>query len=76
MRNIKAGEEARQQILVRLSGKDKVDVQVWHVDMASFASVKEFVARCDALPRIDGVAMNAGVLGGTWQLTEDGHEVV
>jgi len=36
-----------------------------------------FGERCKSLDRIDGVAMNAGILGGgTREMTKDGHEIV
>ena len=47
------------------------------MDMASFKSVKAFAERCETLDRIDGVAMNAGTLGGSERtMTEDGNELV
>jgi retinol dehydrogenase-12 len=75
VRNMEAGETAKMEILAK-AASPKAQVDVWKVDMASLASVKAFAKKCEALERIDGVAMNAGVLGGDWKVTEDGHELV
>ena len=36
-------------------------IEVWQVDLASFASVKEFCRRADGLERLDAVVENAGI---------------
>ncbi|ORY23690.1 hypothetical protein BCR39DRAFT_345033 [Naematelia encephala] len=73
-RNFQAGEQARAEILRQAPD---VDIEVWKVDLASFASVKAFAKRCHtSLGRLDGVAMNAGMMGAAYQVTEDGHEIV
>jgi NAD(P)-dependent dehydrogenase (short-subunit alcohol dehydrogenase family) len=51
-------------------------VQVWHLDMESYASVQEFARRCDEeLSHIDNVILNAGLSPMSFALSpETGHE--
>ncbi len=48
-------------------------VQVWDLDLSSFASVRAFAKRCETLPRLDIVVENAGICQGTLARFE-GHE--
>ena len=77
MRDLKSGEAAKEAVLARAPKDAGLTIEVWSVDMASFKSVKAFAERCDTLNRVDGVAMNAGTLGGSeMTMTEDGNELV
>jgi NAD(P)-dependent dehydrogenase (short-subunit alcohol dehydrogenase family) len=68
-RNISAGEKAKADI-ERTTGRKNV-VQVWQLDLASFASVKAFAVRAsNDLDRLDGLIENAGVQLGTWTEAE------
>ena len=49
-------------------------VEVWEVDLSSFASVKAFAARANALNRVDSAIMNAGLASGQWNMSSDGWE--
>jgi retinol dehydrogenase-12 len=51
------------------------NVEVWSLDLASFASVKLFVERAKALERLDVFIQNAGVSSSEWHVSEDGWEV-
>lgn len=62
VRDVQKGELARGDILAQASRKSAVDVQVWPVDLESYASVLEFSKRvCEQLPRLDGFVANAGI---------------
>jgi NAD(P)-dependent dehydrogenase (short-subunit alcohol dehydrogenase family) len=77
VRNIKSGAEAREVIFSECHNDASLDIEVWQVDMSSVASVKAFADRCATLDRIDGVALNAGVMGGgDMAKTVDGNEEV
>lgn len=63
-RSTTKGDTAREAVLacVPKDRKDKVDVQVWQLDMASKASIVAFSERTKRdLDRIDAVVLNAGV---------------
>lgn len=48
-----------------------MNLQVWHVDMASNTSVKAFADRATTeLLRIDGFVANAGIMVDQWSLVE------
>lgn len=50
-------------------------VEVWKLDLASFASVRAFAKRCDTeLERLDIVVENAGVATERFEKTDDGWE--
>lgn len=49
-------------------------VEVWKIDLESFASVKEFTACANGLWRLDAVILNAGLASGAFNLTPDGWE--
>lgn len=50
-------------------------VEVWQLDLSSFASVKAFAARVDKdLSRLDILVENAGIATDKWKETADGYE--
>lgn len=69
VRNTTAGEKAKADI-ERTTGRKGV-VVVWHLDLASFASVKKFAEMAkNELDRVDGLIENAGVWLSKWTLAE------
>ncbi|KAL9095871.1 MAG: hypothetical protein Q9165_001868 [Trypethelium subeluteriae] len=69
VRNLTAGEKAKSEI-ERSTGREGV-VQVWHIDMASNASVQAFAKKAsEELDRIDGLVLNAGIMIDNWALAE------
>ena len=61
VRNLAAGEAAKAKIDAATGDKTGV-VEVWHLDLSSYDSVKAFAKRAtDQLDRIDGLIENAGV---------------
>lgn len=72
VRNTKAGEAAKQDIESTTKCDPSV-IEVWSLDLASYASVKAFADRASKLPRIDVLLENAGIATATFSLAE-GHE--
>ncbi|KAL2149736.1 hypothetical protein VTH82DRAFT_8388 [Thermothelomyces myriococcoides] len=69
VRNVESGEEAKRDI--QTTAAEGVSIEVWQVDMASYASVKAFAARVDAeLDRVDIFHANAGVARMVYALDE------
>lgn len=64
------GQEAKKEILAS-TNQPESSIEVWPLDMSSYDSVKAFAARASsALPRIDGVLANAGIMTTNFQLSE------
>jgi NAD(P)-dependent dehydrogenase (short-subunit alcohol dehydrogenase family) len=71
-RDTRRGEAARVEI-ARRSGSESVDVMA--LDLARFASVREFAGSfLDRYERLDVLIHNAGVVLSSRQVTEDGNE--
>jgi retinol dehydrogenase 12 len=70
-RSVQKGELAKTDI--ESSTNRKGVVEVWQVDLASFASVREFCAQAWALERLDIVIENAGIATGKFEQFE-GYE--
>lgn len=60
VRTISKGEKAASQLKQELP-EWKGTVEVWELDMCSFASVKAFADRLDSLERLDILIESAGV---------------
>lgn len=72
VRNLAAGEEARQSIK-KSTGREDV-CEVWELDLASYSSVIDFARRASQLPRLDVVIENAAVVAAKYG-TAEGHEL-
>ncbi|KAI5476854.1 hypothetical protein MNV49_007088 [Pseudohyphozyma bogoriensis] len=73
VRNTSAGQVAAEKL--RTSTGFKGQLEVWELDLASFASVKKFAQRCEIeLSRLDIVIHNAAVISLKWDVTVDGWE--
>ncbi|KAH7414239.1 hypothetical protein DE146DRAFT_28687 [Phaeosphaeria sp. MPI-PUGE-AT-0046c] len=69
VRNTTAGEKAKIDI-ERTTGRTGV-AEVWHLDLASYVSVKKFAEKVrNELDRIDGMIENAGVFLNKWTVAE------
>jgi len=72
-RSTEKGEAAKADIEASTRCAPGV-VEMWHVDLSSFESVKAFCRRAaDTLPRIDVLLANAGLAIGEY-VENDGHE--
>lgn len=72
VRNLKSGEEARQDI-IRTTQCSAAAIEVWELDLSSYASVKSFADRASKLPRLDVLLENAGISTRDYKFAE-GHE--
>ena len=50
------------------------DIELWHADLGSLASVNALKAKVDALDRLDILVENAGVAMWEHHLSNDGYE--
>ncbi|KAH7151002.1 hypothetical protein DER46DRAFT_512592 [Fusarium sp. MPI-SDFR-AT-0072] len=68
------GNAAAEQLRRTLSsGSPHIDV--WKLDMGIYSSIDDFAKRCETLPRIDLVILNAGMGGSTFHINKaTGHE--
>ncbi|KAH9815349.1 Short-chain dehydrogenase/reductase SDR [Teratosphaeria destructans] len=73
VRTIKKGEDAKAAIEAR-SGRNDV-VEVWHLDMLDYESIKAFAARAEReLERLDIAVLNAGILAARYEQSTYGWE--
>jgi NAD(P)-dependent dehydrogenase (short-subunit alcohol dehydrogenase family) len=72
VRSLKKGEEAKAKIEAETGIKGVAEV--WHLDLTSSDSVKEFAKRVEGLERVDAVIENAGVAMGEWTTAKEGLE--
>jgi NAD(P)-dependent dehydrogenase (short-subunit alcohol dehydrogenase family) len=71
VRNLDQGHDAKHDIEATTKCASSV-IQVWPVDMASYASVQKFAARVNAdLDRVDIFIANAGCAKATYTVAED-----
>ena len=74
VRSTEKGEAARKDI-EHSTGRQGV-VEVWPLDLASYASVKEFVKKCNQLERIDCMLENAGMQSRLHTVAEDNETTI
>ena len=75
VRSIEKGQAAALRMIEETKETRSDVVEVWQLDMASFASVQAFAQRVLTLPRLDIAVLNSGVLTRVWDTTGDGYEV-
>lgn len=63
------GEAAKQEIL-KTTKRPESSIEVWHLDMDSYESIRKFSERVADLPRVDGVLANAGIMTTNFRLSE------
>ncbi|CAG8955512.1 hypothetical protein HYFRA_00009464 [Hymenoscyphus fraxineus] len=69
VRNVKAGEDAKQDIQNTTRCSPDV-IEVWPLDLASNASIKTFADRVSKLSRVDVLLENAGISTHSWELVQ------
>ncbi len=69
VRTVSKGEEA-QRYIEKETAKTGV-VEVWDLDLSSYASVKAFAHRAEGLDRLDAIIENAGISTHEFVLFED-----
>jgi NAD(P)-dependent dehydrogenase (short-subunit alcohol dehydrogenase family) len=70
-RTLSKGEAAKQDI--EATEKRTGVLQVWELDLSSYASIQAFAKKCETLPRLDVCIANAGIASGKF-LKIQGHE--
>lgn len=58
-RSLDKGEAAKKDI--ETTTKRAGVIEVWQLDLGSYASVKKFAERAKELPRLDSIVENAGI---------------
>ena len=75
-RNVEKAKTAAKDIQASTSCASDT-LQVWHLDMSSYASVQSFADRVKAeLPRLDVVIGNAGITMREFRMTEGNEETI
>jgi retinol dehydrogenase-12 len=73
-RSLEKGEAAKK--VIEEETKYKGVLEVWQLDLASYASVKEFAARANQLERLDILLENAGISTREYTLAEDNESTI
>lgn len=69
------GQHAAREIIEATRNTQTDVVEVWELDLGSFASTKSFADRVEReLQRLDILVENAGVATTQWSTTSDGYE--
>jgi NAD(P)-dependent dehydrogenase (short-subunit alcohol dehydrogenase family) len=68
VRTLRKGDEAKAKIEAETGRKGIVEV--WHLDLTSYDSVKEFAKNVKGLDRVDAIIENAGVAMSKWSTAE------
>ena len=75
-RNIEKGKAAAKDIQATTSCSSDI-LQVWHLDLSSYASVISFAEKVKIeLPRVDVFIANAGLGSTKFRMTEDNEETI
>lgn len=74
VRSLEKGEAAKKSI--EESAKRHGVVEVWRLDMGSYASVEEFAKKAETLKRIDVLLLNAGVSISNYEVYEDNEATI
>jgi retinol dehydrogenase 12 len=74
-RSISKGEAAREQIIAS-THNPSIKIEVWPLDLCSYASVLAFAARCNTLSRLDALVENAGISYDTYTRAEDNETTI
>ncbi|TID24058.1 putative short-chain dehydrogenases/reductase [Venturia nashicola] len=73
VRNVYKGEVARNSLKTQFP-EHKGEIKIWLLDMSSYASVHAFVEKCNRLPAIVNVILNAGVMMKDYEQSGHGWE--
>ena len=75
VRNVKAGEDAKRDIVTSTGCGDEI-LEVWPLDLLSHDSCRSFADRASKLPRLDVFLENAGVAGDKFQLAGEYERMI
>ena len=74
VRTLSKGEAAKESI--EKSTDQKGVVEVWHLDLGNYESVKEFAKKAGKLDRLDVLVENAGINKSVWSVLEDNEATI
>ncbi|KAI4128640.1 MAG: hypothetical protein LQ347_004096 [Umbilicaria vellea] len=74
VRSLEKGEAAKKSI--EESTQRTGVVEVWHLDLSSYESVKQFVKKAEGLNRLDAIVENAGIATRTYRVFEDNESTI
>ena len=74
VRTLSKGEAAKESIEHSTSRKGVVEV--WHLDLGNYESVKDFAKKAETLDRLDAVVANAGIATKKWSVMEDNESTI
>lgn len=74
VRSLHKGEEARARICQQ-TGYDISNIQLYELDMSTFASVKTFAEATAKEPRLDIAVLNAGLMATSYRVSPEGYEM-
>src|ERR1700760_4940944 len=75
VRSESKGQEAKKNIEASLPPQSKLQIDVWILDLASFASVKQFANRVlEELDSLDIAVLNAAISKSQYSATVDGWD--
>lgn len=75
VRSMDKGQAAKDLMLQRVPGLKRDQIEVWHLAMADYDSVRAFADKCShELKKIEIVVLNAAVANLEYRVTSDGHE--
>jgi len=74
VRSLEKGEKAKASIEESTGRRGAVDV--WPLDLSSYASVKEFVRKAEGLKRLDVLLENAGIATGAYKKFEQDESTI
>ena len=74
VRSLSKGEAAKESIEESTNRKDVVEV--WHLDLGNYESVKEFARKAEGLARLDALVENAGIAKTSWSVMEENEATI
>lgn len=75
VRNLEKGEAAKKSI-IESEKKPEAIVEVWHLDLSSYASTVAFAQRANGLARLDVLVENAGIYMYEFQMAENNESTI
>lgn len=75
VRNLEKGDAAKKSIIASEKKPDST-VEVWELDLASYASTIAFAERAKKLERLDVVVENAGIYMVEFEIAEDNESTI
>jgi len=74
VRSLEKGDKAKESI-EQTTGRQGV-VEVWHLDLSSYESTKQFARQAEGLKRLDAVVENAAVARDKYSVLEDNESTI